>query len=164
MLFLIGEFPTHLASRQSAATLIYGGDASQLNSDGYRTFKVVVSVLMAVHYSCNFILYCALNSKFLSMVSRVLLCLRAEPDLETSDLRVTASDPARGQSVRAQNVQRQSGQAQNVQRQSGQAQNVQQHSGRKQSDREQVVLDQANTGSRPIGSPKAHPGGNGHAL
>ncbi|XP_037068608.1 uncharacterized protein LOC119089907 [Pollicipes pollicipes] len=96
LLFLAGEFPTHLASRQSAATLIYGGDTSQLKSSGYRTFKLVVSVLMAVHYSCNFVLYCALNSKFLSIVSRVLLCLRSEGDAETSDLRVTASDVPRG--------------------------------------------------------------------
>ncbi|KAF0289347.1 putative G-protein coupled receptor B0563.6 [Amphibalanus amphitrite] len=140
VLFLIGEFPTHLASRQSAATLIYGGDTSQLSSDGYRTFKLVVSVLMAVHYSCNFILYCALNSKFLSMVSRVLLCLRAEPELETSDLRVTASDPARGMNVRAQGARRMS------------------------AGRAAAPASPGQTGSGHTSPPKAHLGGNGHAL
>ena len=144
VLFLIGEFPTHLASRQSAATLIYGGDASQLNSDGYRTFKLVVSVLMAVHYSCNFILYCALNSKFLSMVSRVLLCLRAEPELETSDLRVTASDPVRGQSVRGQMVRGPSGRSQRV--------------------RGRAVPEQKSPGPAQTGPSNAQSGGNGHAV
>jgi hypothetical protein len=32
-LFLVGEVPTHLASRRSAVSLLYGNDASRVHED-----------------------------------------------------------------------------------------------------------------------------------
>lgn len=99
LMFLAGEFPTHLASRHSAASIIYGGDTSQLESNSFKTFTLVATVLMSIHYSCNFILYCALNSKFLSIASRVLLCLRSEAKCEISGVGPSTSEAMRAHEV-----------------------------------------------------------------
>ena len=77
-MFLIGEFPTHFSSRTSALSILYAGDESQLESNEYAIFKFVTTVLLSIHYSCNFVLYCVINRKFRIVFARVFCCGASE--------------------------------------------------------------------------------------
>ena len=54
-----------------------------------RIFKLVVTILMCCHYSCNFFLYCAFNRKFIRELHRlwntkVKPTFLSQPELSTS--------------------------------------------------------------------------------
>ncbi|XP_064092084.1 probable G-protein coupled receptor B0563.6 [Macrobrachium nipponense] len=70
--FLLGEFPTHIASRSSAVTLLFLGRPDLLYTSSFRVFKLVVTILMSLHYSVNFFLYCAFNKRFALELQRIL--------------------------------------------------------------------------------------------
>ncbi|CAL4098663.1 unnamed protein product, partial [Meganyctiphanes norvegica] len=69
--FLVGEFPTHLASRASATTLLFPDEPEKLHQTSFRIFKLVVTIFMSLHYSCNFFLYCAFNKRFAGELQRL---------------------------------------------------------------------------------------------
>ncbi|XP_012273214.1 uncharacterized protein LOC105695828 [Orussus abietinus] len=64
-IFLVGEFPTHLASRRSAASILYGGDVNKIDEHFMERFRMCCTVLNAISSSANFILYCLLSPHFL---------------------------------------------------------------------------------------------------
>ncbi|XP_076685835.1 FMRFamide receptor [Andrena cerasifolii] len=70
--FIVGEVPTHLASRRSALSLLYGGDASKISEHYMETFRMYATLLNTISSSVNFILYCLLSRHFLSHLKRLL--------------------------------------------------------------------------------------------
>ncbi|KAH0948023.1 hypothetical protein HN011_012097 [Eciton burchellii] len=72
-LFLVGEVPTHLASRRSAVSLLYGNDASRVHEDFMERFRLWATLLNALASATNFILYCLLTPCFLVHMKRMLL-------------------------------------------------------------------------------------------
>ncbi|XP_024877792.1 uncharacterized protein LOC112458403 [Temnothorax curvispinosus] len=72
-LFLVGELPTHLASRRSAVSLLYGGDPSKVHEDFMESFRMWATLLNALASSTNFILYCMLSPCFFVHLKRLLL-------------------------------------------------------------------------------------------
>ncbi|XP_029158857.1 uncharacterized protein LOC114931084 isoform X2 [Nylanderia fulva] len=72
-LFLIGELPTHLASRRSAVSLLYGGDPFKVQEIFMERFRIWATLLNALASSTNFILYCLLSPCFLVRVKHMLL-------------------------------------------------------------------------------------------
>ncbi|KAL6255375.1 hypothetical protein P5V15_013713 [Pogonomyrmex californicus] len=72
-LFLVGELPTHLASRRSAVSLLYGGDPSKVHEVFMENFRMWATLLNALASSTNFILYCLLSPTFLIHLKRMLL-------------------------------------------------------------------------------------------
>ncbi|XP_039306579.1 neuropeptide Y receptor type 6 [Solenopsis invicta] len=73
LLFLVGELPTHLASRRSAVSLLYGGDPSRVHEDFMESFRMWATLLNALSSSTNFILYYLLSSCFSMHFKRMLL-------------------------------------------------------------------------------------------
>ncbi|KAL7644958.1 UNVERIFIED_CONTAM: hypothetical protein RMT77_004775 [Armadillidium vulgare] len=69
--FLIGEFPTHIASRSSAVSLLFPSQPHQVDEVPFRVFKLLSTVLMSCHYSCNFFLYYAFNKRFIKELKRL---------------------------------------------------------------------------------------------
>ncbi|XP_058807615.1 probable G-protein coupled receptor B0563.6 [Phymastichus coffea] len=63
-LFLVGEIPTHLASRRSAISILYGGDPRLVDKSVMATFRLIATVLSAISCSTNFVMYCLLNPKY----------------------------------------------------------------------------------------------------
>ncbi|XP_026674998.1 probable G-protein coupled receptor 139 [Ceratina calcarata] len=71
--FLIGEVPTHFASRLSALTLLYGGDLTKVSEYWMERFRMYATLLSAISSSANFVLYCLLSRRFLSNLKRLLI-------------------------------------------------------------------------------------------
>ncbi|CAL1681786.1 unnamed protein product [Lasius platythorax] len=72
-LFLVGELPTHLASRRSAVSLLYGGDPFKVHEIFMDRFRMWATLLNALASSTNFILYCLLSPCFLVHLKHMLL-------------------------------------------------------------------------------------------
>ncbi|RLU21704.1 hypothetical protein DMN91_006080 [Ooceraea biroi] len=72
-LFVVGELPTHLASRRSAVSLLYGNDASKVHEVFMERFRFWATLLNALASSTNFILYCLLSPCFLVHLKRMLV-------------------------------------------------------------------------------------------
>ncbi|XP_011699644.1 PREDICTED: uncharacterized protein LOC105456949 [Wasmannia auropunctata] len=72
-LFLVGELPTHLASRRSAVSLLYGGDPSKVQEDFMESFRMWATLLNALASSTNFILYCVLSPRFFVHLKTMLV-------------------------------------------------------------------------------------------
>ncbi|XP_076246497.1 uncharacterized protein LOC143186675 [Calliopsis andreniformis] len=72
LVFLVGEVPTHLASRRSALSLLYGGDPTKVSEQYMEGFRMYATLLSAIASSANFVLYCLLNRHFLSHLKRTL--------------------------------------------------------------------------------------------
>ncbi|XP_024941951.1 uncharacterized protein LOC107268961 isoform X2 [Cephus cinctus] len=71
-LFLVGEVPTHLASRRSAISILYGGDDTRVNEVFLERFRIIATLLNAISSSANFILYCLLSPQFLIQLKQLL--------------------------------------------------------------------------------------------
>ncbi|XP_076636747.1 uncharacterized protein LOC143349398 [Colletes latitarsis] len=69
--FIVGEVPTHLASRRSALTLLHGGDLTKVQEYYVERFRMYATLLNAISGSANFVLYCLLNRHFLSHLKRL---------------------------------------------------------------------------------------------
>ncbi|XP_018396687.1 PREDICTED: neuropeptide Y receptor type 6 [Cyphomyrmex costatus] len=72
-LFLVGELPTHLASRRSAVSLLYGGDPFKVREDFMESFRMWATLLNALASSMNFILYCVLSPYFFVHLKRMFV-------------------------------------------------------------------------------------------
>ncbi|XP_028520908.2 uncharacterized protein LOC107994511 [Apis cerana] len=70
--FLVGEVPTHLASRLTALTLLYGGDPTKVSEYYMETFRMYATLLNAISSSANFVLYCLLSQRFHSHLKHLL--------------------------------------------------------------------------------------------
>lgn len=62
--FLVAEIPSTLAHRDASTYLLYGGDDSKLTSPGHQVFIMVATIVLLVHYSTNFVLYCLVDKRF----------------------------------------------------------------------------------------------------
>ncbi|XP_043261902.1 uncharacterized protein LOC122402837 [Colletes gigas] len=69
--FIVGEVPTHLASRRSALTLLHGGDLTKVQEYYVERFRMYATLLNAISGPANFVLYCLLNRHFLSHLKRL---------------------------------------------------------------------------------------------
>ncbi|XP_054015008.1 uncharacterized protein LOC128895965 [Hylaeus anthracinus] len=74
--FFVGELPTHLVSRRSALSLLYGGDPTKVQEVLMDRLRMYATLLNAVSSSANFVLYCTLNRHFLSRLKHLFI---AEP-------------------------------------------------------------------------------------
>ncbi|KAL0117427.1 hypothetical protein PUN28_010337 [Cardiocondyla obscurior] len=72
-LFLVGELPTHLVSRRSAVSLLYGGDPFKVRESLMASLRAWATFLNALASSTNFILYCILSPCFYVRLKRMLL-------------------------------------------------------------------------------------------
>ncbi|XP_036144587.1 uncharacterized protein LOC105837665 isoform X2 [Monomorium pharaonis] len=87
-LFIVGELPTHLASRRSAVSLLYNGDPSKVHENFMESFRMWATFLNALSSSTNFILYYLLSPCFSVHLKRILLpehiikrkCAKREPN------------------------------------------------------------------------------------
>ncbi|KAG7200265.1 hypothetical protein KM043_017734 [Ampulex compressa] len=70
--FLVGEVPTHLASRRSAVSLLYGGDPGRVQEVFMERFRMYATLLNAIASSANFVLYCLLCPRFLLHLKHLL--------------------------------------------------------------------------------------------
>ncbi|XP_012258505.1 uncharacterized protein LOC105687427 [Athalia rosae] len=76
-MFLVGEVPTHFASRRSAVSILYGGDASRVDENFLEKFRIIATLLNAISSSANFILYCLLSPQFLVQLKLLMTSQRA---------------------------------------------------------------------------------------
>ncbi|KAF7402591.1 hypothetical protein HZH66_004858 [Vespula vulgaris] len=70
--FVVGEVPTHLASRRSAISLLYDGDLTIVHEVFLERFRIYATLLSAISSSFNFVLYSLLSPHFLSHLKQVL--------------------------------------------------------------------------------------------
>ncbi|KAI4495021.1 hypothetical protein M0804_001222 [Polistes exclamans] len=70
--FVIGEVPTHLASRRSAVSLLYDGDLTIVHEIFLERFRIYATLLNAISSSFNFVLYSLLSPHFLSHLKQTL--------------------------------------------------------------------------------------------
>ncbi|XP_017757465.1 PREDICTED: probable G-protein coupled receptor B0563.6 [Eufriesea mexicana] len=70
--FVLGEVPTHLASRRGALSLLYGGDLTKVSEYYMERFRMYATLMNAISSSTNFVLYCLLNQRFLSHLKHLL--------------------------------------------------------------------------------------------
>ncbi|XP_003424755.2 probable G-protein coupled receptor B0563.6 [Nasonia vitripennis] len=87
-IFLVGEVPTHLASRRSAVSILYGGDPCKINKHLMEVFRIVATFLNSISCSANFVLYCVLNPRFLAILKSLFRSKRLERD-NTVSVRMT---------------------------------------------------------------------------
>ncbi|XP_015185591.1 PREDICTED: uncharacterized protein LOC107071267 [Polistes dominula] len=76
--FVIGEVPTHLASRRSAVSLLYDGDLTIVHEIFLERFRIYATLLNAISSSFNFVLYSLLSPHFLSHLKQTL-CRKSVP-------------------------------------------------------------------------------------
>ncbi|KAI4480473.1 hypothetical protein M0802_014186, partial [Mischocyttarus mexicanus] len=76
--FVIGEVPTHLASRRSAVSLLYDGDLTIVHEIFLERFRIYATLLNAISSSFNFVLYSLLSPHFLCHLKQAL-CKKSVP-------------------------------------------------------------------------------------
>ncbi|XP_046436176.1 uncharacterized protein LOC124310344 [Neodiprion virginianus] len=90
-MFLVGEVPTHLASRRSAVSILYGGDATKIDENFLEHFRIVATLLNAISSSANFVLYCLLSPQFL-MNLKILIRSQKTLDQREQKVRIATID------------------------------------------------------------------------
>ncbi|KAK2576767.1 hypothetical protein KPH14_005412 [Odynerus spinipes] len=76
--FVVGEVPTHFASRRSAVSLLYDGDLTIVQEVFLERFRMYATLLNAISSSFNFVLYSLLSPHFLCHLKRAL-CRKSVP-------------------------------------------------------------------------------------
>ncbi|XP_046820193.1 uncharacterized protein LOC124424755 [Vespa crabro] len=86
--FVVGEVPTHLASRRSAISLLYDGDLTIVHEVFLERFRIFATLFNAISSSFNFVLYSLLSPHFLSHLKQVLY--RKSISREANTMRINA--------------------------------------------------------------------------
>ncbi|XP_067664989.1 probable G-protein coupled receptor B0563.6 [Haliotis asinina] len=75
MIFLlIGIIVLFLITMVPSSVMQLIGYSIQFGSDVYTKFQVTTTVLIALNFSCNFLLYCAINKRFWMTFKRICCC------------------------------------------------------------------------------------------
>lgn len=70
---MIGEVPTHLTARKTAANLLFGGDDEKADASvTLETFRQITTILNSVHLASKFILYCLFCPPFCRALKKTI--------------------------------------------------------------------------------------------
>ncbi|KAK6194392.1 hypothetical protein SNE40_000032 [Patella caerulea] len=96
ILMLLGIIILFLVTMVPSSIIQLIGYSTEFESEIFTTFQITVTILISLNFSCNFLLYCALNKRFLRTFKTLVFCCcsnRVHPTGETTNKVVLVNHP-----------------------------------------------------------------------